>query len=116
MSIATDTLPNVQTVESLIKEYYRTQVTKPELDQERVDKAVNFNLASYNLPYISTQAPKVFSSRKDEIKYLLSGSNFIKENKLCAYHHQFIKEGLQHLLVEHSNLISQGYKTVSFQE
>ncbi|ELA8916025.1 hypothetical protein RYG35_001607 [Vibrio parahaemolyticus] len=116
MSIATDTLPNVQTVESLIKEYYRTQVTKPELDQERVEKVVNFNLCSYNLPYISTQAPKAFSSRKDEITYLLSGSNFIKENKLCSYHHEYVKEGLQYLLVKHAELIEQGYKTVSSQE
>lgn len=113
MSIATDTLPNVQTVESLIKEYYRTQVIKPELDQERVDKVVNFNLASYNLPYISTLAPKVFSSRKDEITYLLSGSNFVNENKLCAYHHEYIKQGLQHLLMTHDELLSKGYKTVS---
>ncbi|HCG5516874.1 hypothetical protein P3486_23120 [Vibrio parahaemolyticus] len=116
MSIATDTLSNVQTVESLIKEYYRTQVTKPELDQERVDKVVNFNLASYNLPYISTSAPKAFSSRKDEITYLLSGSNLVKENKLCAYHHEFIREGLQQLLVKHAELIDRGFKTVSSQE
>ncbi|MDW2265273.1 hypothetical protein R7070_21190 [Vibrio sp. 1557] len=117
MSIATDTLPNIQTVEELIKEYYRTQVTKPEqIDQERVDKVVNFNLASYNLPYISTSAPKAFSSRKDEITYLLSGSNLVKENKLCAYHHEFIREGLQHLLVTHDELLKEGYKTVSSQE
>ncbi|HHF2879424.1 hypothetical protein ND972_19835 [Vibrio diabolicus] len=116
MSIATDTLPNVQTVESLIKEYYRTQVTKPELDQERVDKVVNFNLASYNLPYISTQAPKAFSSRKDEITYLLSGSNLVKDNKLCAYHHEFIREGLQQLLLVHAELIDRGFKTVSPKE
>ncbi|MGU3792333.1 hypothetical protein [Vibrio diabolicus] len=116
MSIATDTLSNVQTVESLIKEYYRTQVTKPELDQERVDKVVNFNLASYNLPYISTSAPKAFSSRKDEITYLLSGSNLVKENKLCAYHHEFIREGLQQLLVKHAELIDRGFKTISSQE
>ncbi|MCS0216603.1 hypothetical protein NDJ12_22125 [Vibrio alginolyticus] len=113
MSIATDTLPTVQPVEELIKEYYRTQVTKPELDQERVDKVVNFNLASYNLPYISTQAPKAFSSRKDEITYLLSGSNLTKENKLCAYHHEYVREGLQQLLLVHAELIQQGYKTVS---
>ncbi|HHX8586470.1 TPA: hypothetical protein ACVO0O_000240 [Vibrio alginolyticus] len=116
MSIATDTLPNVQTVESLIKEYYRTQVTKPELDQERVDKAINFNLASYRLPFINTSAPKAFSSRKDEITYLLSGSNLVKENKLCAYHHEFIREGLQQLLVTHDELLKEGYKTVSSQE
>ncbi|MCA2487219.1 MULTISPECIES: hypothetical protein [Vibrio] len=117
MSIATDTLPNIQTVEELIKEYYRTQVTKPEqIDQERVDKVVNFNLASYNLPYISTSAPKAFSSRKDEITYLLSGSNLVKDNKLCAYHHEFIREGLQHLLVTHDELLKEGYKTVSSQE
>ncbi|EIZ1342402.1 hypothetical protein MOU86_001800 [Vibrio parahaemolyticus] len=116
MSIATDTLPNVQTVESLIKEYYRTQVTKPELDQERVDKVVNFNLASYNLPYISTQAPKAFSSRKDEITYLLSGSNLTKENKLCAYHHEYVREGLQQLLLVHAELIDRGFKTVSPKE
>ncbi|MBS9849561.1 hypothetical protein NB525_19540 [Vibrio alginolyticus] len=116
MSIATDTLPNVQTVESLIKEYYRTQVTKPELDQERVDKVINFNLASYRLPFINTSAPKAFSSRKDEITYLLSGSNLVKENKLCAYHHEFIREGLQQLLVTHDELLKEGYKTVSSQE
>ncbi|BCG20768.1 hypothetical protein [Vibrio alginolyticus] len=117
MSIATDTLPNIQTVEELIKEYYRTQVTKPEqIDQERVDKVVNFNLASYNLPYISTSAPKAFSSRKDEITYLLSGSNLVKENKLCAYHHEFIREGLQQLLVKHAELIDRGFKTISSQE
>ncbi|UYI49652.1 hypothetical protein OFO16_16660 [Vibrio natriegens] len=110
------TLPNVQTVESLIKEYYRTQVTKPELDQERVDKVLNFNLSSYGLPYISSQAPKAFSSRKDEITYLLSGSNFIKENKLCSYHHEYVREGLQHLLIRHAELIDQGYKTVPYQE
>ncbi|EGQ7683658.1 hypothetical protein IZS58_004606 [Vibrio parahaemolyticus] len=117
MSIAnTNTLPTVQSVEELIKEYYRTQVTKPELDQERVDKVGNFNLASYNLPYISTQAPKAFSSRKDEITYLLSGSNLTKENKLCAYHHEYVKEGLQYLLVKHAELIEQGYKTVTYKE
>ncbi|MBS9958718.1 hypothetical protein [Vibrio alginolyticus] len=116
MSIATDTLPNVQTVESLIKEYYRTQVTKPELDQERVDKVINFNLASYRLPFINTSAPKAFSSRKDEITYLLSGSNLVKDNKLCAYHHEFIREGLQQLLVTHDELLKEGYKTVSSQE
>ncbi|ELI1832721.1 hypothetical protein RQV66_000515 [Vibrio alginolyticus] len=117
MSIATDTLPNIQTVEELIKEYYRTQVTKPEqIDQERVDKVVNFNRASYNLPYISTSAPKAFTSRKDEITYLLSGSNLVKENKLCAYHHEFIREGLQQLLVKHAELIDRGFKTVSSQE
>ncbi|MBE4382413.1 hypothetical protein HJ030_04475 [Vibrio parahaemolyticus] len=116
MSIATDTLSNVQTVESLIKEYYRTQVTKPELDQERVDKVINFNLASYRLPFINTSAPKAFSSRKDEITYLLSGSNLVKENKLCAYHHEFIREGLQQLLVTHDELLKEGYKTVSSQE
>ncbi|MGI3049961.1 hypothetical protein [Vibrio alginolyticus] len=116
MSIATDTLPNVQTVESLIKEYYRTQVTKPELDQERVDKVINFNLASYRLPFINTSAPKAFSSRKDEITYLLSGSNLVKENKLCAYHHEFIREGLQQLLVTHDELLKEGYTTVSSQE
>ncbi|MBS9946861.1 hypothetical protein J4H64_10525 [Vibrio alginolyticus] len=117
MSIATDTLPNIQTVEELIKEYYRTQVTKPEqIDQERVDKVVNFNLASYNLPFINTSAPKAFSSRKDEITYLLSGSNLVKENKLCAYHHEFIREGLQQLLVTHDELLKEGYKTVSSQE
>ncbi len=116
MSIATDTLPNVQTVESLIKEYYRTQVTKPELDQERVDKVINFNLASYRLPFINTSAPKAFSSRQDEITYLLSGSNLVKENKLCAYHHEFIREGLQQLLVTHDELLKEGYKTVSSQE
>ncbi|EJT1897588.1 hypothetical protein NV115_004720, partial [Vibrio alginolyticus] len=97
MSIAnTNILPVVQPVEELIKEYYRTQVIKPELDQERVDKVLNFNRSSYSLPYISTQAPKAFSSRKDEITYLLSGSNLIKENKLCAYHHEYVREGLQH--------------------
>ncbi|MDF5542652.1 hypothetical protein P3707_17205 [Vibrio parahaemolyticus] len=117
MSIATtNTLPNVQTVESLIKEYYRTQVTKPELDQERVDKVVNFNLASYRLPFINTSAPKAFSSRKDEILYLLKGNNFVNENKLCAYHHEYIREGLQHLLVTHDELLKEGYKTVSSQE
>ncbi|WP_348224219.1 hypothetical protein, partial [Vibrio parahaemolyticus] len=118
MSIATtNTLPNIQTVEELIKEYYRTQVTKPEqIDQERVDKVVNFNLASYNLPFINTSAPKAFSSRKDEITYLLSGSNLVKENKLCAYHHEFIREGLQQLLVTHDELLKEGYKTVSSQE
>ncbi|ELA8172834.1 hypothetical protein RGL50_000287 [Vibrio alginolyticus] len=117
MSIAnTNTLPTVQSVEELIKEYYRTQVIKPKLDFERVDKVVNFNLASYNLPYISTQAPKAFSSRKDEITYLLSGSNLVKENKLCSYHHEYVKEGLQYLLVKHAELIEQGYKTVSSQE
>ncbi|HCD5196908.1 hypothetical protein [Vibrio parahaemolyticus] len=116
MSIATDTLPNIQTVEELIKEYYRTQVTKPELDQERVDKVINFNLASYRLPFINTSAPKAFSSRKDEITYLLSGSNLVKENKLCAYHHEFIREGLQQLLVTHDELLKEGYKTVSSQE
>ncbi|EJR0950332.1 hypothetical protein NYG22_001761 [Vibrio alginolyticus] len=115
MSIAnTNTLPVVQPVESLIREYYRTQInTKPELDLERVEKVVNFNLGSYNLPYISTQAPKAFSSRKDEITYLLAGSNLTKENKLWAYHHEYIREGLQHLLVKHAELIEQGYKTVS---
>ncbi|MCS0403425.1 hypothetical protein [Vibrio diabolicus] len=114
MSIAnTNTLPTVQSVEELIKEYYRTQVIKPELDFERVEKVVNFNLASYNLPYISTQAPKAFSSRKDEITYLLSGSNLTKENKLCAYHHEYVREGLQQLLLVHAELIQQGYKTVS---
>ncbi|MEZ8937905.1 hypothetical protein AB6E05_01205 [Vibrio alginolyticus] len=116
MSIATDTLPNVQPVEELIKEYYRTQVIRSELDQERVDKVVNFNLASYNLPYISTQAPKAFSSRKDEITHLLSGSNLTKENKLCAYHHEYVKEGLQYLLVKHAELIQQGYKTVTYKQ
>ncbi|HCG8743455.1 hypothetical protein LAZ44_00660 [Vibrio alginolyticus] len=116
MSIATDTLPNIQTVEELIKEYYRTQVTKPELDQERVDKVINFNLASYRLPFINTSAPKAFSSRKDQITYLLSGSNLVKENKLCAYHHEFIREGLQQLLVTHDELLKEGYKTVSSQE
>ncbi|EKY4211238.1 hypothetical protein ACP52K_001333 [Vibrio alginolyticus] len=116
MSIATDTLPNVQTVEELIKEYYQTQVIKPILDQERVNKVVNFNLASYNLPYISTRAPKPFSSRKDEINYLLSGNNFVNENKLCAYHHEHCNLGLQHLLVRHDELLSKGYKTVSPQE
>lgn len=117
MSIAnTNTLPTVQPVEELIKEYYRTQVTKPELDQERVDKVVNFNLASYNLPYISTQAPKPFSDRKEEIQHLLAGSNLIKENRLCAYHHEYVKEGLQYLLVKHAELIQQGYKTVSSQQ
>ncbi|MBE4074203.1 hypothetical protein ACPSLY_21150 [Vibrio parahaemolyticus] len=117
MSIATtNTLPNVQTVEELIKEYYRTQVIKPEIDQERVDKAINFNLASYRLPFINTSAPKAFSSRKDEITYLLSGSNLVKENKLCAYHHEFIREGLQQLLVKHAELIDRGFKTVSSQE
>ncbi|ELA7355564.1 hypothetical protein Q9X91_002170 [Vibrio alginolyticus] len=114
MSIAnTNTLPTVQPVEELIKEYYRTQVIKSEVDQERVEKVVNFNLASYNLPYISTQAPKAFSSRKDEITHLLSGSNLTKENKLCAYHHEYVKEGLQYLLVKHAELFQQGYKTVS---
>ncbi|BDP34770.1 hypothetical protein [Vibrio parahaemolyticus] len=116
MSIATDTLSNVQTVESLIKEYYRTQVTKPELDQERVDKVINFNLASYRLPFINTSAPKAFSSRKDEILYLLKGNNFVNENKLCAYHHEYIRESLQHLLVTHDELLSKGYKTVSPKE
>ncbi|HCH1528225.1 TPA: hypothetical protein NKQ35_000616 [Vibrio parahaemolyticus] len=116
MSIATDTLPNVQTVEELIKEYYQTQVIKPILDQERVNKVVNFNLASYKLPYISTRVPKSFSSCKEEIKYLLSGNNFINENKLSAYHHEFVKEGLQHLLIKHDELLKEGYKTVSSQE
>ncbi|MCE3221745.1 hypothetical protein G5C64_23450 [Vibrio diabolicus] len=116
MSIATDTLPNVQTVEELIKEYYQTQVIKPILDQERVNKVVNFNLASYNLPYISTRAPKPFSSRKDEINYLLSGNNFVNENKLCAYHHEHCNLGLQQLLVRHDELLSKGYKTVSPKE
>ncbi|HHF2897641.1 TPA: hypothetical protein ACPJZU_000153 [Vibrio alginolyticus] len=117
MSIAnTNTLPTVQSVEELIKEYYRSQVTKPELDQERVDKVVNFNLASYNLPYISTQAPKAFSSRKDEITHLLSGSNLTKENKLCAYHHEYVREGLQQLLLVHAELIDRGFKTVSPKE
>ncbi|EPS3428859.1 hypothetical protein ACVD55_000241 [Vibrio alginolyticus] len=114
MSIAnTNTLPVVQPVEELIKEYYSTQVIKPELDFERVEKVVNFNLASYKLPYISTSAPKVFINRKEEIQHLLAGSNFIKENKLCAYHHEYVKEGLQQLLVKHAELIEQGYKTVS---
>ncbi|EJG2227923.1 hypothetical protein BS007_RS07710 [Vibrio parahaemolyticus] len=117
MSIAnTNTLPTVQSVEELIKEYYRTQVIRPELDFERVEKVVNFNLASYKLPYISTQAPKAFSSRKDEITHLLSGSNLTKENKLCAYHHEYVKEGLQYLLVKHAELIEQGYKTVTYKE
>ncbi|HGZ6763903.1 hypothetical protein R7007_04715 [Vibrio sp. 1636] len=117
MSIATtNTLPNVQTVEELIKDYYRTQVIKSEIDLEHVDKVVNFNRASYNLPYISTSAPKAFTSRKDEIKYLLSGSNLVKENKLCAYHHEYIREGLQQLLVKHDELLKEGYKTVSSQE
>ncbi|EOX4835621.1 hypothetical protein ACG9VX_000534 [Vibrio alginolyticus] len=117
MSIASNnTLPTVQPVEELIKEYYRTQVIKSEVDQERVEKVVNFNLASYNLPYISTQAPKAFSSRKDEITHLLSGSNLTKENKLCAYHHEYVKEGLQYLLVKHAELIEQGYKTVTYKE
>ncbi|MFN1551234.1 hypothetical protein [Vibrio natriegens] len=117
MSIATNNpLPTVESVSDLIKEYYRTQVIKPELDQERVNKAVNFNLASYNLPYISTRAPKVFSSRKDEITFLLAGNNLVNENKLCAYHHEFVKEGLQHLLVKHDELLKDGYKTVSSQE
>ncbi|EPP6379624.1 hypothetical protein ACUNB6_000945 [Vibrio alginolyticus] len=114
MSIAnTNTLPTVQPVEELIKEYYRTQVIKSEVDQERVEKVVNFNLASYNLPYISTQAPKPFSDRKQEIQHLLSGNNFVKENKLCAYHHEYVREGLQQLLLVHAELIQQGYKTVS---
>lgn len=117
MSIASNnTLPTVQSVEYLIKEYYRTQLIKSELDQERVDKVVNFNLASYNLPYISTQAPKAFSLRKDEITYLLSGSNLVKENKLCSYHHEYVKEGLQYLLVKHAELIDRGFKTVSPKE
>ncbi|HCH0354522.1 TPA: hypothetical protein NJ855_000130 [Vibrio parahaemolyticus] len=117
MSIATtNTLPNVQTVEELIKEYYRTQVIKPEIDQERVNKVVNFNLASYNLPYMSSRAPKQFISRKEEIKHLLSGNNFVNENKLCAYHHEHCNLGLQHLLVTHDELLSKGYKTVSPQE
>lgn len=117
MSIATNNpLPTVESVSDLIKEYYRTQVTKPELDQERVNKVVNFNLASYNLPYISTKAPKVFSSRKDEIKYLLAGNNLVNENKLCAYHHEFVKQGLQHLLTKHDELLKEGYKTVSSKE
>ncbi|EHH1103244.1 hypothetical protein J7H93_001237 [Vibrio parahaemolyticus] len=117
MSIAnTNTLPTVQPVEELIKEYYRTQVIKSEVDQDRVEKVVNFNLASYKLPYISTSAPKPFSNRKEEIQHLLSASNFIKENKLCAYHHEYVKEGLQYLLVKHDELIQQGYKTVTSQE
>ncbi|HIF5805670.1 hypothetical protein [Vibrio parahaemolyticus] len=117
MSIATtNTLPNVQTVEELIKEYYRTQVIKPEIDQERVNKVVNFNLASYNLPYMSSRAPKQFISRKEEIKHLLSGNNFVNENKMCAYHHEYIKQGLQHLLMTHDELLKEGYKTVSSQE
>ncbi|EHR5760987.1 hypothetical protein KUK88_000734 [Vibrio parahaemolyticus] len=117
MSIATtNTLPNVQTVEELIKEYYRTQVIKPEIDQERVNKVVNFNLASYNLPYMSSRAPKQFISRKEEIKHLLSGNNFVNENKLCAYHHEHCNLGLQYLLVTHDELLSKGYKTVSPQE
>ncbi|HCG8756069.1 TPA: hypothetical protein NKB00_000656 [Vibrio parahaemolyticus] len=115
MSIATDTLPNVESVSDLIKEYYRTQV-KSEIDLERVNKVVNFNLASYNLPYISTRAPKGFSTRKDEIKYLLSGNNFVNENKMCAYHHEYIREGLQHLLVKHDELLKEGFETVSPQE
>ncbi|HCG8651815.1 TPA: hypothetical protein NKA12_000703 [Vibrio parahaemolyticus] len=116
MSIATtNTLPNVQTVEELIKEYYRTQV-KSEIDLERVDKVVNFNLASYNLPYMSSRAPKPFISRKDQITYLLSGNNFVNENKLCAYHHEHCNLGLQHLLVTHDELLKEGYKTVSSQE
>ncbi len=113
MSIATDTLPNVQTVEELIKEYYRTQASKPILDQERVNRVVNFNLASYNLPYMSSRAPKQFISRKEEIKHLLSGNNFVNENKMCAYHHEYIREGLQQLLVTHDELIDRGFKTVS---
>ncbi|WP_046876098.1 hypothetical protein [Vibrio diabolicus] len=71
---------------------------------------------SYRLPFINTSAPKAFSSRKDEITYLLSGSNLVKENKLCAYHHEFIREGLQQLLVTHDELLKEGYKTVSSQE
>ncbi|WP_394133585.1 hypothetical protein [Vibrio parahaemolyticus] len=117
MSIASNNnLPTVQSVEELIREYYRTQVIKSELDQERVEKVVDFNLSSYKLPYISTSAPKPFSNRKEEIQHLLAGSNLIKEHKLCAYHHEYIREGLQHLLVKHAELIEQGYKTVSSQE
>nr|WP_319556087.1 hypothetical protein [uncultured Vibrio sp.] len=117
MSIASNnTLPTVQSVEDLIKEYYRTQVIKSEVDQDRVEKVVNFNLASYKLPYISTSAPKPFSNRKEEIQHLLSASNFIKENKLCSYHHEYAREGLQYLLVKHAELIEQGYKTVTSQE
>ncbi|MDW3049742.1 hypothetical protein [Vibrio sp. 1408] len=114
MSIATtNTLPNVESIEELIKQYYRTQVIKPELDQDRVNKVINFNLASYRLPFINTSAPKAFSSRKDEILYLLKGNNLVNENKLCAYHHEYIREGLQLLLLKHAELINQGFKTVS---
>lgn len=108
-----NTVPQVQSLQDLIKEYYKTQIHS-EIDADHMQKVLNFNLAVYDTPHPSKNTIiQSFTTREEEINYLLKGSNFVDSQRLMAFTRQFIPGGVQQMVAKIPEMLEQGYTIVA---
>ncbi|ELL4667512.1 hypothetical protein Q5V23_004421 [Vibrio fluvialis] len=107
-----ESLPVVQTLEELVKQYYREVPKSACVDKEALEKCITINLAIYNNVHPSSYKLPLNLTREEEIKELLSGSHFVDNKKVCKYLRQYNDKGLQNLPVLVAEYLEQGYKVV----
>lgn len=111
-----NTVPEVQSLQDLIKEYYKTQIHS-EIDTDHMQKVLNFNLAVYDTPHPSTNTIiQSFTTREEEINYLLKGSNFVDSKRLMAFTREFILGGVQQMVSKIPEMVEQGYTVVTSEQ
>lgn len=82
-------LPEVNSIEELIKAYYRTQIVA-EIDHEKMEKVINYNILTYNNPHTSSHSLPLNLTRMEEIDLLLQTNKFMNINKKLAYQHDYV--------------------------
>jgi hypothetical protein len=110
------TLQQPQSIQELVKEYYREVPKTACVDKEALEKCISLNLAIYNNPHISSYKLNLNLTREEEIKELVSGSHFVDKKKVCKYLRHYNNLGLQNIPVLTAEYLEQGYKVVSHTE